>query len=99
MSALVADTHAALWYLKKDARLSATALQVMEAAALSGAPIYLSTISLVEVCYLIEKNKLPASDWPMITSAVSNGVKTAIELMSFGREIAERLPQIPRAIV
>jgi PIN domain nuclease of toxin-antitoxin system len=99
MSAVVADTHAILWYLKKDVRLSSTAFTVMEAAARVGDPIYLSTISLVEVCYLIEKGKIPLSDWAVLTNSFSNGVKTAVELVSFDHGIAVRLPHIPRATV
>jgi PIN domain nuclease of toxin-antitoxin system len=99
MSAVAADTHAALWYLKKAARLSPTALQALESAARKGAPIYLSVISLVEVCYLIEKGKLPHSDWSVVISSISNGVKSAIELAPFDRKIAETLPHIPRSIV
>ena len=60
--------YAALWYLKKDARLSPIALHAMEAATRAGLPIFLSPISLVEVCYLIEKGKLPLSDWPVTSS-------------------------------
>src|SRR4051794_33945953 len=99
MSALVADTHAILWYLKKEPRLSATALAVMEAAARLGDPIYISTISLVEVSYLIEKGKIPLHDWAVLTNSFSNGVKTAVEVVAFDYPIAARLPHIPRPTV
>jgi len=99
MSAVAADTHAAIWYLKKDPRLSPAAFLAMEAAIRTGAPIYLSVISLVEVCYLIEKGKLPVTDWPLLTSSISNGVKSAIELVSFDRKIAETLPHVSRAAI
>jgi PIN domain nuclease of toxin-antitoxin system len=57
----VADTHAALWYLLKNPSLSATARRFMDDAAAAGQDIVLSPISLAEIVYLVEKNRLPAS--------------------------------------
>jgi PIN domain nuclease of toxin-antitoxin system len=61
MLAGVADTHAALWYLFGDPRLSVPAKSAFEAAASSRHKIVLSAISLAEVVYLVEKTRLPAS--------------------------------------
>lgn len=61
MIAGVADTHAALWYLLKNPRLSVTARQFIDNAAAAGFDIVLSPISLAESVYLVEKNRLPAS--------------------------------------
>jgi PIN domain nuclease of toxin-antitoxin system len=64
MIAGVADTHAALWYLFGDLRLSAPAKAAFDVAASSRRKIVLSVISLAEVVYLVEKNRLPrASFW------------------------------------
>ena len=56
-----ADTHAALWHLFDDERLSATAAKFMDEAGANRQKILVSPISLVEIVYLIEKNRLPAS--------------------------------------
>ena len=61
MIAGVADTHAALWYLFGDARLSASAKAFIDQAAGSGRKVVLSVISLAEILYLIEKGRLPFS--------------------------------------
>lgn len=61
MIAGVADTHAALWYLFADSRLSVTARIAFDTAGASRRKILLSVISLAEVVYLVEKNRLPAS--------------------------------------
>ncbi len=61
MIAGVADTHAALWYLLGNPRLSATARRFMDNAADAGYEIVLSPISLAEIVYLVEKNRLPVS--------------------------------------
>ena len=55
MIAGIAGTHAALWHLLKNPRLSATARQFMDDAAASGLDIVLSPISLAEIVYLVEK--------------------------------------------
>jgi PIN domain nuclease of toxin-antitoxin system len=56
MIAGVADTHTALWHLFGDKRLSAAAEAFINQAAIARHKIAISTISLAEVVYLIEKN-------------------------------------------
>jgi PIN domain nuclease of toxin-antitoxin system len=59
--AVVADTHAALWYLFENPRLSTDARRFMDNAAAAGQDIVVSPISLAEIVYPVEKNRLPAS--------------------------------------
>jgi PIN domain nuclease of toxin-antitoxin system len=49
MIAGVADTHAAIWFLSGDPRLSAAAKEFFEKTAQGRKKIALSTISLAEV--------------------------------------------------
>ena len=58
--AVVADTHAIIWYITEPNKLSNNAFIALEKAVNDGDFIYLSAISLVEICYLVEKGKLPA---------------------------------------
>ena len=60
MAALVADTHAAVWYLLNSKSLSSNAQRAMDEAIEAGDAVYVSSISLVEVVYLVEKGKLPS---------------------------------------
>ena len=60
MAALVADTHAAIWYLLDDPRLSGAAGSAMDEANAAGDPILISAITLVELTYLVEKGRVPA---------------------------------------
>lgn len=60
MAAIVADTHAAVWYLLQPERLSTGARTAMRGAIQSGEPIFVASISVVEVTYLVERNRLPA---------------------------------------
>lgn len=60
MAGLVADTHAAVWYLLSSPRLSASAALRMKAELEAGAPVFVSSVTVVEVVYLVEKGRLPA---------------------------------------
>jgi PIN domain nuclease of toxin-antitoxin system len=60
MSSVVADTHTIVWYLANDPRLSQTAMQTLDLASASGEPIYVPSICLVELTYLVEKGRLPS---------------------------------------
>ena len=51
----VADTHAVVWYLYDDPRLSETARATIEAAAASGEQVAFSSITLAEIVYLAER--------------------------------------------
>jgi PIN domain nuclease of toxin-antitoxin system len=68
---VVADTHAALWYLHADPRLSANAKSAMETAIQTGTGVFVSAMSRVELTYLVEKGRLPATalamDLPLVT--------------------------------
>jgi PIN domain nuclease of toxin-antitoxin system len=59
--AIVADTHTIIWYVVEPERLSQVALDALEGAIAVGDPVYISAISLIEICYLIEKRRI-ASD-------------------------------------
>jgi PIN domain nuclease of toxin-antitoxin system len=58
--AVVADTHTIIWYITEPNKLSNDASTALDKAINDGNFIYLSAISLVEICYLVEKGKLPA---------------------------------------
>ena len=83
MIAGVADTHTALWYLLRNPLLSETARQFIDSAAASGNDIVLSPISLAEILYLTEKNRLPVSAYtelkrPSRTASMSSGSLSSI---------------------
>jgi len=68
----VADTHAALWYLFNDPRLSAAAKQRIEDAAANGDKVAVSSISLAEIVYLCEKGRIAAEAFEDILVALRN---------------------------
>jgi PIN domain nuclease of toxin-antitoxin system len=94
----VADTHAALWYLLGNPRLSVTARRFMDNAAAAGYDIVLSPISLAEIVYLVEKNRLPASAYEDLKTALADH-DCVIEEAPFNGEIVEAMLKVSRAEV
>jgi PIN domain nuclease of toxin-antitoxin system len=64
----VLDTHAAIWYLLDAKNLSQTVLSLIDGAAASGAPTYISAVSLVEVVYLVERGRIAADAFDRFVS-------------------------------
>jgi PIN domain nuclease of toxin-antitoxin system len=91
----VADTHAALWYLLRNPRLSAAARQFMDDAASAGHDIALSPISLAEIVYLVEKGRLPASAYDELRQAL-NDPDFVLQEVAFTGAIVEAMCQVPR---
>ncbi len=98
MSACVADTHAVIWYLMNDPRLSPAAFQAMQNAAAVGDYVFVSAISLVEIVYLIDKGRFPQS---LLTEAINtlNDPMRELTLTALDDEIAQTMQQIPRTTV
>jgi PIN domain nuclease of toxin-antitoxin system len=94
----VADTHAVLWYLLKNPHLSSAARRFMDGAASAGHDIMLSPISLAEIIYLVEKNRLPASAYDDLRKALADP-DYVIEEAPFAAEIVEAMRQFPRDAV
>ena len=106
MIAAVADTHTALWHLFDDARLSASAGTVISEAATARRKIAISTISLAEVVYLVEKNRLPPSAYEELTQALADpeqafteAVLTAAIVQSMRQVSRAEVPDMPDRIV
>ncbi len=99
MTAVTADTHAVLWYLNDLPALSSDALQALEYAEQSGTPIYVPSIVLVELRYLVEKGRdITESDFQTVMTELRNPA-SALTLAPLDELVAETLAQIPRAVV
>lgn len=98
MSAVVADTHAAIWYLSRSAKLSTPARAAMHRAEQSGEPVYVSAISLVEVAYLVEKGKLPDTAFDRLRDALADPTSGFV-LVPLDQAVALAVRQIPRDVV
>ena len=63
MSAVLVDTNAIIWYISSPEMLSSLARSMLDEANAGGSAIYVASISIVEIVYLVERrrNPLPAS--------------------------------------
>jgi PIN domain nuclease of toxin-antitoxin system len=66
MAGAIADTHALIWYLLDSPRLSAPALAQFEACRATGSRVGVSSISIVEIIYLVEKGRIPSEMLPLL---------------------------------
>ena len=96
MIAAVADTHTALWHLFDDPRLSRAAASFINEAAAARRKVALSAISLAEVVYLIEKNRLPPSAYEELTSALADPEHVLTEAACTAA-VVQAMRQVPRA--
>jgi PIN domain nuclease of toxin-antitoxin system len=102
MPAVVADTHAAVWYLLNAKSLSFNAQRAMDEAVAAGDAVYVSSISLVEVVYLVEKGKLPTVVLDRLTNALSQpdsgfviaplNLSVALAVLQISRETVPDMP-------
>jgi PIN domain nuclease of toxin-antitoxin system len=95
VSALVADTHAAIWYYAGDPELSATARDRMDRAVQDGGVIVIASITLVEVAYLIEKRRIPAETFARLTGALGDPYYRLV-LAPLDEKVATVLRLVPR---
>src|SRR5258708_11062572 len=98
MIAGVADTHTALWHLFDDKRLSAAAEAFINNAATARQKIAISTISLAEVVYLVEKNRLPPAAYDELRQALADPEHVFTEAV-FTAAIVQAMRQVSRADV
>jgi PIN domain nuclease of toxin-antitoxin system len=98
MIAAVADTHTALWHLFSDARLSATAETFIHEAAAARRKIAISSISLAEVIYLVEKGRLPPAAYDELVQALADPEHVFTEA-AFTSAVVQSMRQVSRAEV
>jgi PIN domain nuclease of toxin-antitoxin system len=94
----VADTHTALWHLYDDSRLSVAAKSFIDLAAITRQKIAISSISLAELVYLIEKNRLPPSAYDEMVLALADPEHVFTEAV-FTAAIVHSMRQVSRAEV
>jgi PIN domain nuclease of toxin-antitoxin system len=95
MSATVADTHAVIWYLRSPEKLSLDAAIAFNNAVNNGAQIYISAISIVEITYLVEKNKIPEVALAQLLQALADP-DISLTVVPLDLMVAGCLAKIPR---
>ncbi len=102
----VSDTHAAIWYLNADPRLSSRAKAFIDEAGVQGQPVLISIITLVEVVYLQEKSKIPSGTLARLEEALrtQDAVLRVADLtlsvaLAVGRVLRDEVPDMPDRII
>ncbi|NOZ06606.1 MAG: type II toxin-antitoxin system VapC family toxin [Chloroflexi bacterium] len=98
MLVAIADTHVAIWYLFDDKRLSATARSILEDAAAAGNQVGLSSITLAEIVYLIEKERIQRETLTRLLTALDSP-NSALTEVAFDRRIAQTIALVDRLSV
>lgn len=106
MIVAVADTHATIWFLAGDSRLSLRARQSMEQAAQNGHQIAVSSITLIEIVYLVEKGRIPAQRFTQLANALDEPDSMFMQIpvdLSVARSMSAvdviQIPDMPDRIV
>jgi PIN domain nuclease of toxin-antitoxin system len=106
MISAIADTHAVIWYLYDDARISEKAKRIIEETKDKGDQIGISTITLVEIVYLVEKRRINMEAFAKLNSELKDNQsvlreipltnKIVIELSKIDRK---SIPDMPDRII
>jgi len=81
-----------------SSKLSSTAFKTMQSTLQAGKPIYVSSVSMVEIAYLTEKGRLPKELFERIAQLLRQENQLFVE-MPFNLGMAETLRKIPASIV
>ena len=98
MSAVVADTHTIIWYLRSPEKLSINAVTSLDNALNNGKSIFISAISLVEMNYLVEKNRIPASSLEQLLQLIDDPLVNLF-VVPLDTPVAKAFTQISRDVV
>ena len=102
----IADTHSVIWYLSRDKRLSYRAEHFIEQAASQGNQIGIASITLVEIVYLIERNRIPVESFSKLAEELASHESVFIEVplsLKIVRRLSEvealQIPDMPDRII
>jgi PIN domain nuclease of toxin-antitoxin system len=94
----VADTHAVIWYLFADDRLSDMARTMIEDVAAGGDQVAFSAITLAEIVYLSEKGRIDPATLDRLLITVDSEDAVLVEV-PFDRQVAQALRKVGRTQV
>jgi PIN domain nuclease of toxin-antitoxin system len=92
---LVVDTHAFIWFLARSSDLSSFARQAIRDTIQAGRPVYVSSITVVEVVYLVEKTRLSQQNL-IDLKATLHRPDSGFKVQPFDLAIAEQLENVSR---
>lgn len=94
----VTDTHALIWYLQDDPRLSAAAGQCFDACSHDGGRIRVPSICVVEIVYLAEKGRIGQDTLSRLLSELAEP-DTVLEVVGLDLAVCLKIRAFPRSRV
>lgn len=98
MTSVVADTHAVIWCLLDDPRLSRAAGAALDGATTGDRKIYLPTMCIVEMTYLSEKGRIVEDALPMLERVLA-AYDSPFQVMELTLAVAKAVRRIARKSV
>ena len=98
MIVAVADTHTVLWHLYGDPKLSAVANEFISQAVQARQQIVISSISFVEIVYLVETGRISPTAYEDIMQALTDPEQVFVEA-ALSASIVASLRQVSRSEV
>jgi PIN domain nuclease of toxin-antitoxin system len=95
MTDYVADTHALIWYLENSSRLGPQARAVFDACDRGEIRIYVPTICLVEIVYLMEKRRISPEMKSMLDEELKSG-ESGLVLADLNMDVVEQIANVLR---
>lgn len=98
MIVAIADTHAVIWNLYNDPRLSQTAKVFFTQSAAHGNQIALSSITLAEIIYLIEKGRIPVDTLRRLLTLLQQPLSPLVEI-PVDNQVCQQMLSIIRSVI
>lgn len=98
MSPVFVDTHTIIWYLSRSTKISVSAVNILDTATANNLPIFIASITLVEMIYLVERNRIPTAALQDLMQELSR-VDSPFVIVPLTTEVTQSLSQIPRDVV
>ncbi len=106
MLVAVADTHAVIWYIFANPKLSPIAKAFIDGANDAGDQVGVSSITLIEMVYLIEKGRVAAESFTRLATIVNEAgglFREIVPDLPVARELMRvdvtRIPDMPDRIL
>ncbi|HNC91218.1 MAG TPA: type II toxin-antitoxin system VapC family toxin [Anaerolineales bacterium] len=95
MTDYVADTHALIWYLENSPRLGSQARVAFDACDRGEIQIYVPTICLVEIVYLMEKGRISPEMKSMLDEELKSG-ESGLVLADLNMDVVDQIANVLR---
>ena len=95
MNSVVIDTHTLIWYLDQSPKISTTAIDLLDQITRSDLPIYIASITLVELVYLVEKQRLGAFSLEQLLTELATP-ESPFSIIPLTMQVVQSLRKIPR---